>query len=90
MLCFTIAGNTYLQYSNNQQVICPGLQITFDTNVGNGFYNVDAAGDCSEEPVENSDDEGGDDGGEGEGIPGGRLVSRPKKNGMYGPNRKRS
>jgi hypothetical protein len=38
------AGSLYNQYSFNQPVIYPGLQLTFDTSVGNGTYHVDSPG----------------------------------------------
>ncbi|KAK4549166.1 hypothetical protein LTR36_007624 [Oleoguttula mirabilis] len=41
------AGSLYEQYSYNQAIIYPGLQLTFDTTSGGGTYTVDAPGDSS-------------------------------------------
>ncbi|KAI4723023.1 hypothetical protein E4T48_00804 [Aureobasidium sp. EXF-10727] len=37
----------YQQFSFNQPVICPGMQLTFDTTPGKNSYNIDAPGSCT-------------------------------------------
>ncbi|KAK5125233.1 hypothetical protein LTR85_000909 [Meristemomyces frigidus] len=48
------AGSLYNQYSFNQAVIYPGLQLTFDTTTGDGTYTVDAGGDSGGVPTTDS------------------------------------
>ena len=41
----TLVGQ-YIEFSYMQPVICPGMQITFDTTPGKGSYKIDTAGQC--------------------------------------------
>ena len=56
-LCY-VAGSLFLQYSLDQPIIYPGMQLTFDTSSGNGVYTVDSPGDPSQCPSGNADADG--------------------------------
>ncbi|KAG9700583.1 hypothetical protein KCU95_g815, partial [Aureobasidium melanogenum] len=36
-----------VQFSYNQPIICPGMQITFDTTPGSNSYHIDTPGSCT-------------------------------------------
>ncbi|THW06570.1 hypothetical protein D6D26_01470 [Aureobasidium pullulans] len=43
----SFSAQEFMQFSFNQAVICPGMQLTFNTTLGAGSYTIDDPGDCS-------------------------------------------
>ncbi|CAD0018345.1 unnamed protein product [Aureobasidium pullulans] len=43
----SFSAQEFMQFSFNQAVICPGMQLTFNTTLGAGSYTIDDPGNCS-------------------------------------------